>query len=62
LRDREAEIRYYRKEAGSKVAVRLVGAADKALDQTELAPGIDAYASRVRLDCSGPSHRRDEST
>jgi toxin ParE1/3/4 len=40
LRDREVEIRYYRKEAGSKVAVRLVGATDKALDQIELEPGI----------------------
>lgn len=40
LHDREAEIRYYRKEAGSKVAVRLVGAADRALDQIELEPGI----------------------
>jgi toxin ParE1/3/4 len=39
-RDREAEIRYYRKEAGSKVAVRFVGATDKALDQIELEPGI----------------------
>ena len=40
LCDREAEIRYYRKEAGSRVAVRLVGATDKALDQIELEPGI----------------------
>lgn len=40
MRDREAEIRYYRKQAGSKVAVRLVGAADKALDQIELEPGM----------------------
>ena len=40
LRDREAEVRYYRKEAGSKVAVRLVGATDKALDQIELEPGM----------------------
>jgi toxin ParE1/3/4 len=39
-RDREAEIRYYRKEAGSRVAVRLVSATDKALDQIELEPGI----------------------
>ena len=40
LRDREAEIRYYRKEAGSKVAVRLVGATDRALDRIELEPRI----------------------
>ena len=40
LRDREAEIRYYRREAGSKVAVRLVGATDRALDRIELEPRI----------------------
>ena len=40
LRDREFEIRYYRKEAGSTVAVRLVNASNAALDQIELDPGI----------------------
>ena len=40
LRDREIEIRYYRKEAGSKVAVRLVNASNAALDQIELDPRI----------------------
>ena len=40
LRDRESEVRYYRREAGSSVAVRLVKATRRALDQVELNPGI----------------------
>jgi toxin ParE1/3/4 len=40
LRDRQAEVRYYRREAGSRVAVRLVNAASAALDQIELEPSI----------------------
>jgi len=39
-RDRQLEVRYYRKEAGSKVAFRLVAATNAALDQIELDPGI----------------------
>lgn len=39
-RDREAEVRYYRGHAGSKVAVRLVTATNAALDRIELEPGI----------------------
>lgn len=39
-RDRQVEVRYYRKEAGSKPAVRLVPATNAALDQIELEPGI----------------------
>jgi len=38
--DRQNEVRYYRKEAGVKVAVRLVEATGTALDQIELQPGI----------------------
>lgn len=40
LRDRQIEVRYYRKKAGSKVAVRLVNATNAALDRIELDPGI----------------------
>src|SRR4030095_15022227 len=40
LRDREIEVRYYRKEAGSKVAVRMVNATNATLDRIELDPGI----------------------
>ncbi len=39
-RDREAEVRYCRGHAGSKVAVRLVTATNAALDRIELEPGI----------------------
>ena len=39
-RDRLAEVRYYRKKAGSRVAVRLVNATNVALDQIEFEPGI----------------------
>jgi toxin ParE1/3/4 len=39
-RDRQNEVRYYRKEAGSKVAVRLVNATNAALDQIEVEPGV----------------------
>jgi toxin ParE1/3/4 len=39
-RDQQVEVRYYRKEAGTKVAVRLVNATNTALDQIELDPGI----------------------
>ncbi len=39
-RDRQNEVRYYRSEAGSKVAVQLVNSTNSALDQIELEPGI----------------------
>jgi len=39
-RDQQVKVRYYRKEAGTKVAVRLVNATNTALDQIELDPGI----------------------
>jgi toxin ParE1/3/4 len=39
-RDRQVEVRYYRKEAGSEIAVRLVAATNAALDQIELDPSI----------------------
>ncbi|HLF31696.1 MAG TPA: type II toxin-antitoxin system RelE/ParE family toxin [Xanthomonadales bacterium] len=42
--DRQVEVRYYRKEAGAKVAVRLVVATNAALDQVELDPGIGLSA------------------
>jgi toxin ParE1/3/4 len=38
--DRQAEIRYYRQQAGTQVAVRLVAATRAALDQLELNPAI----------------------
>ncbi|MDP1692920.1 MAG: type II toxin-antitoxin system RelE/ParE family toxin [Burkholderiaceae bacterium] len=43
-RDRQVELRYYRQEAGSKRALRLVAATNAALDQIELEPGIGSPA------------------
>ncbi len=40
LRDEQAQTRYYRNEAGSKVAVRFLRATNATLDQIELEPGI----------------------
>ena len=40
LRDQQGEVRHYRKEAGNRVAVKLVNATNAALDQIELDPGI----------------------
>lgn len=39
-RDQQREARYYRSEAGVRVAERLVRAGNAALDQIELDPGI----------------------
>ena len=39
-RDRQSEVRYYRKEAGSKIAVKLVNATNAALDQIQVEPGM----------------------
>ena len=33
-------MRYYRKEAGSKIAVKLVNATNAALDQIQVEPGM----------------------
>ena len=49
-RDRQNEVRYYRKEASSKVAVRLVNATNAALDQIELDPGIGSSVLGKVLD------------
>jgi len=40
LRDEQFEVRYYRQEAGVRVAVPLVKQTNAALDQIELDPGI----------------------
>jgi toxin ParE1/3/4 len=44
LRDQQGEVRYYRKEGGSRVAVKLANATNAALDQIELSPGIGSPA------------------
>lgn len=40
LRDQQGEVRYYRKEGGTRLAVRVARDTNKALDQIELEPGI----------------------
>jgi toxin ParE1/3/4 len=40
LCDQKGEVRYYRKEGGTRVAVKLANATNAALDQIELDPGI----------------------
>lgn len=40
LRDQQCEVRYCRKEGGTRVAVKLANATNAALDQIELDPGI----------------------
>ena len=52
-RDRQAEVRYYRKEAGSRIAVRLVRATNSALDRIELNPGIGSPLLGRVLDIAG---------
>ena len=52
-RDRHSEVRYYRKEAGSKVAVKLVNATNAALDQIEVEAGIGSPVLGKILDIPG---------
>jgi toxin ParE1/3/4 len=40
LRDQQGQVRYYRKESGSRMALRVAKATNAALDQIELDPGI----------------------
>ncbi len=40
LRDQQGEVRYYRKEGGTRLAVKVAMDTNKALDQIELEPGI----------------------
>jgi len=40
LRDQQGEVRYYRKEGGTRVAVKAAKATNAALDQIELDPRI----------------------
>ncbi len=40
LRDQQGEVRYYRKEGGSRLALRVAKATNEALDQIELEPGM----------------------
>jgi len=53
LRDQQGEVRYYRKEGGNRVAVRVVKATNAALDQIELDPGIGSPTLANRLAIPG---------
>ena len=53
LRDQQVEIRYYRKEGGTRVAVKAVKATNAALDQIELDPGIGSPVVGKRLGIPG---------
>ena len=53
LRDQQGETRYYRKEAGARVAVKLVKVTNAALDQIELDPGIGSPAIGKLLGIAG---------
>ena len=49
LRDRQMEVRYYRKEAGTKVAVQWVKVTHAALDQIELGPGLPVLGKTLGI-------------
>ena len=53
MRDRQAEVRYYRKESESAVATRFVIASNAALDQLELDPGIGSPALGTAIGIPG---------
>jgi toxin ParE1/3/4 len=53
LRDQQFEVRYYRQEAGARVAVSLVKATNAALDQIELEPGIGSPMLGKALEVPG---------
>ena len=53
LRDQQGEIRYCRKEGGTRFAVPAVNATNAALDQIEPDPGIGSATLGKRLDIPG---------
>ena len=53
LRDQQGEVRYYRKEGGTRVAVKVAKATNTALDQIELDPGVGSPTVGKRLGIPG---------
>lgn len=53
LRDQQDEVRYYRKQGGSGLAMKVAKATNEALDQVELEPGIGSPALGKLLDIPG---------
>jgi toxin ParE1/3/4 len=53
LRDQQGEVRYYRKEGGTRVAAKVAKATDDALDLIELEPGMGSPTLGKRLGIPG---------
>lgn len=53
LRDQQGEVRYYRKEGGTRVAVKVARTINAALDQIELDPGVGSPTLGKRLGIPG---------
>ena len=53
LRDQQGEVRYYRKEGSTRLAVKMANATNAALDQIELDPGIGSPTLGKLLGISG---------
>ena len=53
LRDQQGEVRYYRKEGGARLAVKVAKATNEALDQVELDPGMGSPRLGKLLDIPG---------
>jgi toxin ParE1/3/4 len=53
LRDQQGEVRYYRKEGGTRVAVKVAKATNTALDQIERDPGIGSPTLGKRIGIPG---------
>ncbi len=53
FRDQQGEVRYYRKEGGTRLAVKVAKATNEALDQIELEPGMGSPRLGKLLDIPG---------
>jgi toxin ParE1/3/4 len=53
LRDQQAQVRYYRQEAGTSVALKAAEATQAALDQIEQMPGIGSPTLGKHLGIAG---------
>ena len=53
LRDQHGEVRYYRKEGGIRVALKVAKATNDALDQIELEPGMGSPTLGKQLGIPG---------
>ena len=58
LRDQQGEVRYYRKEGGTRLALKVAKATNEALDQVEREPGIGSSTLGKLLGIPGLRTRR----